>query len=300
MVVTGWYDAFEHAFGVVGMLTSYSLHASAIPVLIEIYRRRSTMKYIFLPYLLQWINSFCWVIYVFHHGIMVKLEMLASSGGGLVLSSGSLLIFWYFILNRAQRRAFDLTVLAAVIILIILAVSSFTVTPCVIDSAASTWCWWGYICVAANTCMYGGPLLAMFWSWQKRSVELIPIRFGLGSLISSFPWVLYALAAHDRAMLLPNTAGVVISLAMLLEFRLIKFLYLRSEGLIVPQPASPPSTKSELVLNPMKQALFTFFYMDMYAVIRPHVEIELSDLSRASTMSEQQEEVEKPAPTNQS
>lgn len=311
--ITELQNGLKHAFGFIGVLTSFSLHASAIPVLTEIYKRKSTMEYIFLPYLLQWINSFCWVVYVFHLGFMLKLEMLISSGGGLMLSSVSLLVFWYFILNRAQRRAFDLTVLGAVSILILLAVSSFTVAPCHSDllpsdappapapAPVTTWCWWKNMCITANVCMYGGPVLAMFWSWRKRSVELIPIRFGLGSLISSLPWVLYALAAHDRAVLWPNMVGTCIGMAMLVEYRLIKCLSFRSANL-VPPPTSPTSSKSELVLSPIKQALFTFLYMEKYAVIVPRVEIELTDLSRensrAQTEPEPREQLVKPALDN--
>lgn len=284
---TAWDDGLKHAFGVLGTFTGYILYTSAIPVLLEIYRRKSTMQYSFIPYLLQWINCFCWVNYALHRGVINKLELLASAGGGLLMSSASLFVYWYYIVSRKRRWAFDLSVLGAVAVLITLAVLSFTLAPCELNFE-KTWCWWKCVCIAANVAMYGGPTVAMYWSWKNRSVDMIPISLGMGSLLGCLPWLAYAIVAHDLAILLPNSVGMCVALAMVLEYRLIKCLWHRTADLELPATKSPTSTKSELVLNPWKQALFTFFYMDMYAVMRPRVEIELSDLSFAQSPSEKQ------------
>lgn len=276
MLSISWDDAIKHSFGLAGVASSFFLFASALPVLIEIRSRKSTLQYSFIPYLLEWVNSFSWLTYCFHRGLAAKFELAISSFGGFLMSALSLGIFRSNMMDSQKAMVFDAATITTTTATAVLAASSFTVVPC--DHFATRWCWWKYWSICCNVVMYSGPILAMVWAWQNRSVDFIPMSFSLGSLVGAAPWCAYGLLAGDATILVPNLVGVVVGVCMFIEYQLIICRYHRTASLQVTEPTSDQPLRSELVVNPWKQALFTFFYMDPYVVVRQHQEIELSDL----------------------
>lgn len=189
------------------------LYSSPIPVVRDILKKKSTLKYEFLPYLLTWANSFAWVFYFVHCGWKNDIQPFLVNVYGLALNTAVLIIFRAHITDDAVLSKFSLEVPATVLCCGVLCTASFigVPLPCDCSDRSSAACWWGKVCVIVNCFLFCGPLAIFQEVWTTKSVQYMPISSIVSGLIASLDCTVYFLCKGDVNGLIPNVAGVVLS-----------------------------------------------------------------------------------------
>merc|ERR1719491_584441 len=118
------------------------LYSSPFPVLQVIYKKKSTLGYAFLPYLLLWFNCFSWVIFAIHRGLGEMYEPFIVNSYGLCVNTVSLVIYGRNITDPAVRGQFRVQVTGGLMIISVLAVVSFIQPIHNCSDPNSYMCWW--------------------------------------------------------------------------------------------------------------------------------------------------------------
>eukprot|EP00931_Biecheleriopsis_adriatica_P104532 TRINITY_DN79198_c0_g1_i1.p1 TRINITY_DN79198_c0_g1~~TRINITY_DN79198_c0_g1_i1.p1 ORF type:complete len:316 (+),score=20.64 TRINITY_DN79198_c0_g1_i1:70-1017(+) len=259
------------------------LYSSPIPVVRDILKKKSTLKYEFLPYVLVWANSLTWTVYFIHCGWQQNVPPFLVNAYGLGLNTAVLLIFKCHITDDTVRSRFSLQVSAAVVFMATLCVISFTAVPSDCSDPSSRGCWWGKVCIIVNCCLFFGPLAIFQEVWQTKSVQYMPVSSILSGLISSSDCAVYFLCKGDVNGLIPNLAGVTLSALQALFYIYVKSNY--------PQEGSLTARRGSSLVPVVQSNSTSFVGTSVLAAMdspddsnpQQQREVELSDTSRKSS-----------------
>lgn len=189
------------------------LYSSPIPVLRKIVQAKSTLKYVFLPYLLLFANCTAWVVYCLHRGWASMYEPLIINIYGLGVNTVALWIFNHYITDETIRSKFNQQASLTAIGILCLAVVSFT---------TSFKRWWGYVTLAVNCLLFIGPLAAFDDVWRTKSVEYMPMNTILPGLVASANASIYFYCLRDAVGLIPNAVGVFLSAVQIMFYGFVR------------------------------------------------------------------------------
>lgn len=189
------------------------LYSSPIPVLRKIAQAKSTLKYLFLPYLLLFANCTAWVVYCLHRGWAAMYEPLIINIYGLGVNTAALWIFNHYITDETVRSRFNRQVSFTMIAIFCLTFVSFT---------TSFKRWWGYVTLAMNCWLFIGPLAAFSDVWRTKSVEYMPMNTVVPGLIASTNASIYFYCLRDAVGLIPNAVGVVLSAVQIMFYGFVR------------------------------------------------------------------------------
>ncbi|KAG6592540.1 MtN3-like protein [Phytophthora cinnamomi] len=191
---------------------------SPLPDFYRIHKTQSTGEVSILPITLLFCNSFLWSIYgCWSNNIFPVLVCnVYGMSTSVVFSS----IFYRWSSDRAAvhkiwtRAACVLT--AATLYLVL---GSCGATGQTHDGVASTF---GFIAVTINIALYASPLANMKKVVETKDASSLPITISAVFLGNAALWVVYAIAAGDMFVMVPNLLGMLLcaaQVALYIKFR---------------------------------------------------------------------------------
>ncbi|KAI1728662.1 sugar efflux transporter for intercellular exchange domain-containing protein [Ditylenchus destructor] len=88
----------------------------------------------------------------------------------------------------------------------------------------------GFVSMSFNIINFGSPLAGLAVVFRTRNCETMPLPMCIGVLLVSSQWCLYGFIIHDKYLIVPNGAGVILALIQISLF----LIFPRKTGNVAP------------------------------------------------------------------
>nr|XP_043623553.1 bidirectional sugar transporter N3-like [Erigeron canadensis] len=190
-------------FGLLGNIISTGVYFAPLPTFIEICKKKSTMGFQSLPYVVSLFSALLWLFYAFIKGddtfLLKSINTL-----GTVIESVYIMIFLFYATPDTRKQTFKS--LAAVMVLC-LCISLGTLLPLRGHTRVLVV---GWICVGISVCVFAAPLTIVFQVVRTKSVEFMPLSLSCFLTLSAVMWFAYGMSIKDICVTVPNILGFLL------------------------------------------------------------------------------------------
>ncbi|KAG7396543.1 hypothetical protein PHYBOEH_002155 [Phytophthora boehmeriae] len=154
-------------------------------------------------------NAFMWCVYGCVANSIYPLVVVNCVGVTTSLVFSGIYYLW----SSPQRRLYvrKLWVVAATGLLLATVYAAIGVQGGTNQSPRDVAAILGFMCVAANTCLFAAPLETMGKVIRTKSAASLPISLCIANLTSGALWSVMAICQDDMFVLVPNALGTVLS-----------------------------------------------------------------------------------------
>ncbi|KAL2921945.1 Bidirectional sugar transporter SWEET3 [Bienertia sinuspersici] len=208
-------DKLRIAVGIMGNASSALLYASPILTFSTIIKKKSTLEFSYIPYIVALLNSLLYTWYglpIVSHG-WENIPLITVNGLGVLLESSFVLVYLWFVSPRGKVKvaALTLTVLA-------LFVAAALISAFLLHNHHKRKIFVGSIGLVTSVALYGAPLVAVKQVIQTKSVEYMPFYLSFFTLLASCCWAIYGLLSHDVFIMSPNWVGILLAILQLMVY----------------------------------------------------------------------------------
>ncbi|KAH0467476.1 hypothetical protein IEQ34_004714 [Dendrobium chrysotoxum] len=212
-------DTIRTVVGIIGNGLSLILFLSPLPTFRRICKTKSVEQFSAAPYLATLLNCMFWVVYGLPLVHPNSTLVLTINGTGTAIELVYVVLFLAHSQGKQRRRVLGLLALEIAFVgliagLVIGLLQTHERRSLVV----------GIICIVFGTMMYVAPLAVMKLVIQTKSVEYMPLFLSLASFFNGVCWTAYALLRFDLFITIPNSLGVLFSVAQLI----LHMLYYKS------------------------------------------------------------------------
>ncbi|KAL7241313.1 hypothetical protein ACSBR2_006854 [Camellia fascicularis] len=211
MEIFGVHHPLVFTFGILGNIVSIFVYLAPLPTFIEICRKKSTLGFQSLPYVVALFSAMLWMYYALLKPDAILL--ISVNSFGCIVETIYIIIFLAYAPKKAKNHTAKLLAsmnvgLFSVILLItqLLIKESFRVSVI------------GWICVAISVIVFAAPLSIVFHVVKTRSVEFMPFTLSFFLTLSAIMWFGYGLLKKDWCIALPNIFGFLLGLLQMLLY----------------------------------------------------------------------------------
>ncbi|XP_020592009.1 bidirectional sugar transporter SWEET4-like [Phalaenopsis equestris] len=210
---------FRTAVGIIGNALSLILFLSPVPTFRRICKTKSVEQFSPAPYLATLLNCMLWVVYGIPLVHPNSTLVITINGAGTAIELTYVVLFLAYSQGKLRLRVF--AVLAAEVAFVGLT-AGLVIGLLPTHERRSLVV--GIICIFFGTLMYVAPLAVMKLVIKTKSVEYMPLFLSLASFFNGVCWTAYALLRFDLFITIPNSLGVIFSIAQLV----LHILYYKS------------------------------------------------------------------------
>ncbi|CAH1417342.1 unnamed protein product [Lactuca virosa] len=195
-------------FGLLGNIISTGVYFAPMPTIIEICKRKSTMGFQSLPYVVSLFSALLWLYYAFIKGggtfLLISINTL-----GTFIESVYVIIFLVYATPDTKKQTFKGLAATMVLCLVISLVTllSFHGSTRVLVV--------GWICVGISICVFAAPLTIVFQVVRTKSVEFMPLSLSCFLTLSAMMWFAYGLSLKDICVTVPNILGFLLGVVQM-------------------------------------------------------------------------------------
>lgn len=187
-------------FGILGNIISAGVYFAPLPTFREICKRKSTMGFQSLPYVVSLLSALLWLFYALIKGgdtfLLISINTL-----GTFVESIYIIIFLVYATPDTKKQTFKS--LTAVMMLC-LVISLGTYFPFHEQTRVVVV---GWVCVGVSVCVFAAPLSIVFQVVRTKSVEYMPLSLSFFLTLSASTWFAYGVSVNDTCITLPNILG---------------------------------------------------------------------------------------------
>ncbi|XP_076909318.1 bidirectional sugar transporter N3-like [Bidens hawaiensis] len=192
-------------FGLLGNIISAGVYFAPLPTFIEICKRKSTMGFQSLPYVVSLFSALLWLFYAFIKGgdtfLLISINTL-----GVVIESIYITIFLIYATPDTKKQT--IKSLTGVMVLC-LAISLGTFFSFQGPTRVLVV---GWICVGISVCVFAAPLTIVFEVVRTKSVEFMPLSLSCFLTLSATMWFAYGMSLKDICVTVPNVLGFLLGI----------------------------------------------------------------------------------------
>ncbi|PWA89612.1 senescence associated protein [Artemisia annua] len=191
-------------FGILGNIISAGVYFAPLPTFMEICKRKSTMGFQSLPYVVSLFSALLWLFYALIKGsdtfLLISINTL-----GTFIESIYIIIFLVYATPDTKKQTFKS--LTAVMMLC-LVISLGTYFP--FKEQQTRVIVVGWVCVGVSVCVFAAPLSIVFQVVRTKSVEYMPLSLSCFLTLSAITWFAYGMSIKDTCVTVPNILGFVL------------------------------------------------------------------------------------------
>ncbi|XP_052205540.1 bidirectional sugar transporter N3-like [Diospyros lotus] len=198
-------------FGVLGNLVSILVYFAPLPTFVDIYRKKSTLGYQSLPYVVALFSAMLWMYYAF---LKPDSSLLISINSfGCVIETIYIGLFLAYASKDARNHtvkliaALNMGFFSLILLLTLFLVQGGTRTQVV-----------GWICVGISVAVFAAPLSIVLQVVRTRSVEYMPFSLSFFLTLSATMWFTYGLLQRDKCIAIPNVFGFFLGLLQMMLY----------------------------------------------------------------------------------
>ncbi|KAI3731398.1 hypothetical protein L1987_62586 [Smallanthus sonchifolius] len=215
-------------FGLLGNIISTGVYFAPLPTFIEICKRKSTMGFQSLPYVVSLFSALLWLFYAFIKGgdtfLLISINTL-----GTFIESIYIIIFLVYATPDTKKQT--MKGLTGVMVLC-LAISLGTFFSFEGQTRVLVV---GWICVGISVCVFAAPLTIVFQVVRTKSVEFMPLSLSCFLTLSATMWFAYGIALRDICVTVPNVLGFLLGV-----FQMGLYAYYRNASSILEAEKKQP------------------------------------------------------------
>lgn len=203
-------DTIRTVVGIIGNCLSLILFLSPTPTFRRICKTKSVEQFSAAPYLATLLNCMLWVVYGIPLVHPNSTLVVTINGAGTAIELVYVVLFLIYSEGKQRRRvlgvlALEIAAVGMVAGLVIGFLPTHERRSLVV----------GIICIFFGTLMYVAPLAVMKLVIKTKSVEYLPLFLSLASFFNGVCWTTYALLRFDLFITIPNSLGIIFSVAQL-------------------------------------------------------------------------------------
>ncbi|XP_059656608.1 bidirectional sugar transporter N3-like [Cornus florida] len=210
MAVFDLHHPLVFTFGILGNIVSLFVYFAPLPTFIQICRKKSTLGFQSLPYVMALFSSALWLYYAFLKTNVILL--ISINLFGCIIETIYIAIYLVYGSREARNHTFKLLALLNVGLFSILFVTLFLIKSTNRVEVV------GWACVVISVSVFAAPLSIMFQVIRTRSVEYMPFTLSFFLTLSAVVWFAYGLLQKDLCVALPNVFGFVLGLLQMLLY----------------------------------------------------------------------------------
>ncbi|CAK8695069.1 unnamed protein product [Clavelina lepadiformis] len=196
------------------------MFATGIPQCLQMIKTKSTKNITFLPYLMTNINNVSWIVY----GQMTEnFTIIFVNVVGSILQTIYMSVFVYF--STTKNREIQQTSLSAITAVVVWFIS----TQMVNDAEFSIYIV-GIVSCCITMLMFSSPLAEINTVLKNRSTSTISFPLTVASFLCATSWFLYGLLLKDFFIVIPNSVGILTSIARFYLF----YMYPQEKSAVLP------------------------------------------------------------------
>ncbi|XP_071709359.1 bidirectional sugar transporter N3-like [Rutidosis leptorrhynchoides] len=195
-------------FGILGNVISTGVYFAPMPTFIEIYKRKSTMGFQSLPYVVSLFSALLWLFYALINGSNTFL-LISINTFGTIIESIYIIIFLVYATPDAKKKTFTALTIVMVFFFAIFLVTLLWVNEHVRVQVV------GWICVVVSVCVFAAPLSIVLQVVRTKSVEFMPLSLSCFLTLSAIMWFGYGMYIEDRCVMVPNILGFVLGVCQM-------------------------------------------------------------------------------------
>ncbi|GJU55180.1 bidirectional sugar transporter N3-like protein [Tanacetum coccineum] len=208
-------------FGILGNIISAGVYFAPLPTFREIHKRKSTMGFQSLPYVVSLFSALLWLFYALIKGgdtfLLISINSL-----GTFIESIYIIVFLFYATPDTKKQTFKS--LTAVMMLC-LVISLGTYFPFHAETRVVVV---GWVCVGVSVCVFAAPLSIVFQVWRTKSVEYMPLSLSCFLTLSASTWFAYGMSIKDTCVTVPNILGFALGLIQMGLYAYYKRASIRS------------------------------------------------------------------------
>ncbi|KAI3497601.1 hypothetical protein L1887_33009 [Cichorium endivia] len=195
-------------FGLLGNIISTGVYFAPMPTIIEICKRKSTMGFQSLPYVVSLFSALLWLYYAFIKGgdtfLLISINTL-----GTFIESVYIIIFLVYATPDTKKQTFKGLAATMVLCLVISLGTLFSLKGSTRVLVV------GWICVGISICVFAAPLTIVFQVVRTKSVEFMPLSLSCFLTLSAMMWFAYGLSLKDICVTVPNVLGFLLGVVQM-------------------------------------------------------------------------------------
>ncbi|XP_047321080.1 bidirectional sugar transporter N3-like [Impatiens glandulifera] len=198
-------------FGILGNVVSVGVYLSPLFTFVEIYKKKSTMRFKVLPYVLALFSASVWLFYAI---LTTRAVLLLSINiFGCVIETIYITIFIYYARRQIKRKTIKLVLCLNVGVFTAILLSTLFLVPSSFRGTVVGW-----ICVSLFVLVFAAPLSIAFEVVKTRSVEFMPFTLSFSLTISAIVWFVYGILLTDLLVSLPNVIGLLLGIVQMILY----------------------------------------------------------------------------------
>ncbi|KAK1406043.1 hypothetical protein QVD17_42240 [Tagetes erecta] len=190
-------------FGLLGNIISTGVYFAPMPTFIEICKRKSTMGFQSLPYVVALFSALLWLFYAFIKGgdtfLLISINTL-----GTLIESLYITIFLIYATPHTKKQTLKGLTCVMVLCLVISVGTFFSFQGQTRVLVV------GWICVGVSVCVFAAPLTIVFEVVRTKSVEFMPLSLSCFLTLSATMWFAYGISIRDICVTVPNVLGFML------------------------------------------------------------------------------------------
>uniref|UniRef100_A0A183BPX6 Sugar transporter SWEET n=1 Tax=Globodera pallida TaxID=36090 RepID=A0A183BPX6_GLOPA len=190
---------------------SFALFFSASGICRQIWKRGDTVEIKPYSFLVGLLGSCYWFVY----GVLMQQPLIQYVNVcQFVIYSAYIAFYWTMSRKRCLITSQTVGVFSLVALLFALLpfLGCSVVTPFWRTNAL------GIVCATLNVASFAAPLTMLKALARAGNTSMLPLPLCLGNLLVSAEWCLFGVLISDLCIVVPNTLGILLSLAQLLLF----------------------------------------------------------------------------------
>ncbi|KAI3818069.1 hypothetical protein L1987_11871 [Smallanthus sonchifolius] len=215
-------------FGLLGNIISTGVYFAPLPTFIEICKRKSTMGFQSLPYVVSLFSALLWLFYAFVKGgdtfLLISINTL-----GTFIESIYIIIFLVYATPDTKKQTIKGLTGVMVLCLVISLGTFFSFQGQTRVLVV------GWICVGISVCVFAAPLTIVFQVVRTKSVEFMPLSLSCFLTLSATMWFAYGIALRDICVTVPNVLGFLLGV-----FQMGLYAYYRNASSILEAEKKQP------------------------------------------------------------
>ncbi|PSS13706.1 Bidirectional sugar transporter like [Actinidia chinensis var. chinensis] len=211
MAIFNMHHPLVFTFGVIGNIVSIFAYLAPLPTFMEICRKKSTLGFQSLPYVVALFSAMLWMYYAFLKTDAILLISVNSIGCFIE----TIYIAIYLAYASREARNHTAKLLAS------LNVGSFSVIllfTLLLIKDSNRVLVVGWVCVAISVSVFAAPLSIVFQVVRTRSVEFMPFTLSFFLTMTAIMWFGYGLLLKDLYIALPNILGFLLGILQMLLY----------------------------------------------------------------------------------
>nr|XP_043614096.1 bidirectional sugar transporter N3-like [Erigeron canadensis] len=192
-------------FGLLGNIVSTGVYFAPMPTFIQIHKKKSTMGFRSLPYVVALFSSLLWLYYsIIKEGNTFLLITINALGSFIEFIY--VIIFIVYATPSGKRHTYKILGGTMALCLMISLGSFFF-----LDGSRRAFVV-GWFCVAVSISVFAAPLTIVVQVVKTKSIEFMPITLSCFLTLSAMMWFAYGMVTRDLCVTVPNVLGFFLGL----------------------------------------------------------------------------------------